>query len=613
MIILVQLAVLALLIALGTALFGRTRKALLRSAAIGLTANAIAVIFFLFAIGKIALYGGSLSLGLTAAYCFTTLIFGGILFFLVKTGFAKGLLVERGSYGRAPRTRSFLSVIAGAVLGFLIGLFFFVPLWFGKTFGDIPADHFMFLLTEGGGESTQEQDLAVLNLMVVPVIATAVIGACLGLVHAAVRFGKVKTERASESKGFGLRGPVLTAMSALLVGSVVFAFNTVPLAGILRQEFSHSDYIQANYVAPTAENVQMPEKKRNLIHIYMESVENSYYSKDMGGYMDENLMPELAELTKTGVSFSHTDNYGGPQQLYASGHSIAAMVNMWAGVPMLASGAGDGKQMSYPDFTTTGDLLHDAGYETEFMLGASAKWGGLGDYYRRHGDFHVFDYKYAKSQGLIPQDYHVWWGFEDDKLYEFAKTDLTRLGEGSKPFYFVLENADTHFPDGYASPKMTERPFESHYANVIKYSQEETVKMIKWIQAQPWAKDTTIVVTGDHRSMDKKFFQGWDKDYNRTVVNFILNPVQGTDQPDSVTKNRQYAPFDLFPTILSSIGVKVKGDRLGLGTDLFSGRKTLVERDGVEKLNGEFSKNSEFYDSHRETKAATPDISQDRK
>nr|WP_205570478.1 LTA synthase family protein [Corynebacterium lactis] len=417
----------------------------------------------------------------------------------------------------------------------------------------------------------------------------------------------------SESGVKYLRGPVLTAMCVLLAGSVAFAFNTVPLAGILRQEFSTSDYIEANYVAPTADNMKMPAKKRNLIHIYMESVENSYYSKDLGGYMDVNLMPELAKLSDTGVSFSNTDKHGGPQQLYASGHSIAAMVNMWAGTPMLAAGAGDGTQMSYPDFTTTGDILHKAGYATEFMLGANGKWGGLGDYYRRHGDFLVFDHPYAISKGLIPPDYHEWWGFEDDKLYEYAKTDLTRLGQDSKPFYFVLENADTHFPDGYASKRMTERPFEKHYANVIKYSQEETVKLIKWIQAQPWADDTTIVVTGDHRSMDKNFFHGWDKDYNRTVVNFILNPVQGTDQPDSVTKNRQYAPFDLFPTILSSIGVEIKGDRLGLGTNLFSGKKTLVERDGVEKINDEFSRASAFYDSHRETKATNQDIRQDRK
>ena len=34
------------------------------------------------------------------------------------------------------------------------------------------------------------------------------------------------------------------------------------------------------------------------------------------------------------------------------------------------------------------------------------------------------DYKVVKEKGLIPKDYKVWWGYEDDKLYEFAKEEL---------------------------------------------------------------------------------------------------------------------------------------------------------------------------------------------
>lgn len=38
---------------------------------------------------------------------------------------------------------------------FLIGMLIFVPAWFKKTFGEIPADHFIFLITQGNGESTK--------------------------------------------------------------------------------------------------------------------------------------------------------------------------------------------------------------------------------------------------------------------------------------------------------------------------------------------------------------------------------------------------------------------------------------------------------------------------
>ena len=38
--------------------------------------------------------------------------------------------------------------------------------------------------------------------------------------------------------------------------------------------------------------MSFPSKKRNLIHIYLESIENTYLSEELGGYMNYNLMPE---------------------------------------------------------------------------------------------------------------------------------------------------------------------------------------------------------------------------------------------------------------------------------------------------------------------------------
>lgn len=61
----------------------------------------------------------------------------------------------------------------------------------------------------------------------------------------------------------------------------------------------------------------------------------------------------------------------------------------------------------------------------------------------------MFDHQYAIDEGLVPADYSVWWGFEDDKLYDYAKTEMTRLAATGDPFYLTIENADTHFPDGY--------------------------------------------------------------------------------------------------------------------------------------------------------------------
>ena len=43
------------------------------------------------------------------------------------------------------------------------------------------------------------------------------------------------------------------------------------------------------------------------------------------------------------------------------------------------------------------------------------------------------------------------------------------------------------------------------------------------------------------------------------------------------------------------MGISIEGDRLALGTNLFSDKETLAEKYGIEKLHEELSKTSKFY------------------
>lgn len=473
------------------------------------------------------------------------------------------------------------SALGWAILGALVvgfaGLMFFLPRWFHAFFGDLSADQLVFLLTSGNGESTAETDASVNNGMIYPVVATLLIGVQLPVWFA----------------GWRKRLAAVGASVVLAVASTCYAFTVLPLADLSTMN-SSSEFLAENYVNPR-DSVSFPEKKRNLLHIYMESVENSYYDRAHGGYDDRNYMPDLLKLNEQGVYFSNTDTMGGPHQTFGSVHSVAAMINMEAGVPMKTSIAGGtAEAMYYPKFPTLGELLHEQGYNTELMMGADSSWGGLGDYYREHGDFLVFDHPYAIENGYLEPGYKEWWGYEDDKIYEFAKQELTRLAAEDNPFYFILENADTHFPDGYKSANMKEEPFDTQYGNVIFYSQREVAKFVRWVQEQPWGPDTTIVIVGDHRSMDKHFFEGWDRDYERTIVNMILNPAIPEPSRERM-HNRSYAPFDLFPTTLAALGAELKDERAGLGTNLFSEKQTLIEQHGLETVDSALAKRSEFY------------------
>lgn len=56
--------------------------------------------------------------------------------------------------------------------------------------------------------------------------------------------------------------------------------------------------------------------------------------------------------------------------------------------------------------------------------------------------------------------------------------------------------------------------------------------------------------------------------------------------------------MDYFPTILAAIGAEIEGDRLGLGTNLFSDKSTLAEEYGFEEMFDELNQKSNFYDNH---------------
>lgn len=50
-----------------------------------------------------------------------------------------------------------------------------------------------------------------------------------------------------------------------------------------------------------------------------------------------------------------------------------------------------------------------------------------------------------------------------------------------------------------------------------------------------------------------------------------------------------------FVLAFSAMGVKIQGDRLGLGVDLFSGKKTVAEEIGLDRLDGELRKQSRYF------------------
>ena len=241
--------------------------------------------------------------------------------------------------------------------------------------------------------------------------------------------------------------------------------------------------------------------------------------------------------------------------------------------------------------TSLGDILEDAGYRNVFMLGSNATFGGRRLYFGQHGNYEIDDYKWAIEQGIIPEDYYVFWGMEDCKLFDAARNRLTELAQGDQPFNLSLLTVDTHFEDGYKCSLCREEYPDNNYANAIACSSRQVSEFVRWVQQQDFYENTTIVLCGDHLTMDSDFCNDVPADYARKVYTIFLN---ADAQPEDPSRTRLYSTIDQFPTTLAALGCNIEGSRLGLGTDLFSSEDTLLEKYGEAEVFSQMQKKSNF-------------------
>ncbi len=375
---------------------------------------------------------------------------------------------------------------------------------------------------------------------------------------------------------------------AMLIFSISFFCITLHVPYYLHTILTQSDFIQENYVDPNTVSMKFPEKKRNLIYIILESMESTYSQG-----LDEDYIPELTALAEENINFSNNQKIGGAVPFVGTTWTAAGMVAQTSGtiikVPVIGESYGSDESF-LPGVVSLGEILQKEGYRETLLLGSDAAFASRDVYFTENGNYDILDIKAMKKQGRLPEDYDVWWGYEDEKLFAFAKEELTRLGAMDEPFYFTMLTADTHFPDGYHC-RLCEDIYESQYANVLRCSSRQVQEMLNWIKEQPFYENTTIVISGDHLTMDPKFLVELDPEYQRTVYNCYINAAA----TPVFEKDRVFGTFDLFPTTLAALGVEISGDRLGLGTNLFSDSQTLAERYGQDVLDNELQKKSEFY------------------
>ncbi|MBQ8552261.1 MAG: LTA synthase family protein [Clostridia bacterium] len=489
------------------------------------------------------------------------------------------------------RLRLDRTVLLGIVFGvlFLLGVAAFVIcIWYMNTY-DLEFKELLYTIVsplKGTGEST----IALIVSSCLPwVLAAAAvyIAAAVFLIRKKDRFRLLRRIGAA-------------FCAAVFVSSLIFAVYALRLPGYIETISQKTTLYEDYYVDPDTVSITADGETKNLIYIYMESMETTYASEEVGGAQPENnYLPNLTEMAKEGISFTDKAEglLGGFHTPNGTTWTMAALLATTSGIPFSFPIGGDGQnymskhEYFAPGLTALGDILEEKGYTQEFLCGSNATFGGRRNYFTQHGNYAIFDLYTARETGYVAEDYHDgWWGYEDMYLYEIAKDRLTELAAGDQPFNFTMLTVDTHHVDGNRCD-ICKWEYSTRLENVVSCADRQVAEFVDWCMEQDFYEDSVIIVSGDHPRMDTRLVSEVDY-YDRTIYNCFFNSAA---EPEGKTTERIFTSMDMFPTILSAMGFLIEGERLGLGVNMFSGDATLAETLGYDYLNGEIAKHSAYY------------------
>ena len=392
-----------------------------------------------------------------------------------------------------------------------------------------------------------------------------------------------------------LRSIVALVSVVMLLMTGVYAQLAYNIIGFIKTQMTKTHVYEEYYVDPDTVVISSTDSPRNLLCIYMESMEVTYADEEEGGQQPVNYIPNLTQMAFDNVSFgSGSGTLGGSYPLSKTAWTTAALLGTTSGVPFHFPLVNN-DLFRYSNFAenlkTIGTVLDAKGYNQEFLCGSDATFGGRRAYFAHHGNYEIFDYYTAIDKGYIAPDYKVWWGYEDSYLYEIAKDELTRLAAEDAPFNLTMLTVDTHNISGYVCPLCDTEKYDDQLAVVLDCADHQIQHFIDWVKEQDFYEDTAIVILGDHPRIDEDLVAGVPLT-DRKVYNCFIN---SSVTPVLPTEDRQLTQLDMFPTILAAMGYEIEGNRLGLGTNLFSDLPTMVDILGYDTFNSELCKQSDYY------------------
>ena len=322
------------------------------------------------------------------------------------------------------------------------------------------------------------------------------------------------------------------------------------------------DYFGANYVPPAS--VALHERQaKNLVLIYVESLENGYADRSAFG---RDLLQPLTAL--------HGTSFPAYEQAPGTGWTIAAMVATQCAVPLERVSIFDGNTQGQMMQSFLGkavclsDLLAQRGYRNVFMGGAASSFAGKDKFLRQHHYHEIYGKDEWLQRGARESSMNGW-GLFDADLFREAKARLRELAASKQKFNLSLLTVDTHEPAGMLSAQCAQQGYTEKFDGIVSCTAAAVADFVRFAQRTGYLENTHVVILGDHLSRTNPLSAQLAQAPRRTIFNTFL----AHDAP--LANRSQLLHFDLLPTIMEFIGYQVPGGRLGLGYSGFNAHRRM--------------------------------------
>lgn len=373
-----------------------------------------------------------------------------------------------------------------------------------------------------------------------------------------------------------------------LLYSLVYIVWDLSLLTFVSNRLSGADkeYIAKNYVDPRNVKIVKKSDLKNLILIYIESMEDSYRNEQL---FEKNLIKELDTLNNTSFSKYH--------QVPGTDWTTAAIVATQCAMPMkviaLFSDQDNLKEGYYPELECLGNVLKNNGYKNIFMGGASLNFGRKGKFLSSHGYGEVYGRDEWVAMGASKKMMNEW-GIYDDLLFEHAKKRLLELHSSKELFNLTLLTVEMHYPKGYFSPTCIKRGAKT-YEDIVECASYQVKDFVDYAEKIGILENTNIVILGDHLAPISMTKNKLSKKESRTIFNSFIS------KDKFITNRKEINHFDIFPTVIEFLGLEIRGGKLGLGYSGFSRSVDISKIDAPEAIREKLLPKNDRYNQFLKT------------